>query len=82
MKLNSNDKTERKNEGNAKKKKEGLSWGGGVHCSYSFFYLKNLKNQFRHLDKPINDLNKSKKPEQKLKINLKPKVFPSLDLVF
>jgi hypothetical protein len=28
MKLNSNDKTERKNEGNAKKKKEGLSWGG------------------------------------------------------
>jgi hypothetical protein len=29
MKLNSNDKTERKNEGNAKKKKEGLSWGGG-----------------------------------------------------
>jgi hypothetical protein len=25
MKLNSNDKTERKNEGNAKKKKEGLN---------------------------------------------------------
>jgi hypothetical protein len=81
MKLNSNDKTERKNEGNAKKKKEGLSWGG-IHCSYSFFYPKNLKNQFRHLDKLINDLNKSKKTEQKLKINLKPKVFPSLDLVF
>ena len=40
------------------------------------------KNQFRHLDKPINDLNKSKKTEQTLKINLKPKVFPSLDLVF
>jgi len=59
---NSNDKTERKNEGNAKKKKEGLNWGGGCfHCSYSFFNPKNLKNQSKHLDKPINDLNKSKK---------------------
>jgi hypothetical protein len=47
-----------------------------------FFYSKNLKKQSRHLDKFINHLNISKKTKQKPKINLKSKVFPSLDLDF
>jgi len=45
-----------------RKKRRG--WvGGGFIVHTHFFIQKNLKNQFRHLDKPINDLNKSKKTE-------------------